>query len=262
MPPRGDVARVTNPFAQIEKLPLFTTSQLQASRYAIVLDPAGANVEAGIVSKDYNLVENSFVVEAAKRVLDRAGFNASITKQIWDGRHFLRRYTIDDPSLIIDADPGVGDLIAASLDVRNSYDGTAKFGILFNLTRLACLNGMRVDHLLGGFTFKHNASNEEEFEREVEAAVAKLMGLAPHLRTLAPRFQRLNTITMGRADFLRAADKLKISDNVAMDVLRATEGDSAWSLLNGFTSVYTEMGTFPSEEANRKAIDHFLAMVD
>ncbi|MBZ0099003.1 MAG: hypothetical protein K8F30_07950, partial [Taibaiella sp.] len=83
---------VRDPFAEIKRVPLFTPSGKQSSRYAIILDPDGAHEEAGIVSEDYNLVENQLVVEAAERVLQEAELDANQGRVLFDGKRFSQRW--------------------------------------------------------------------------------------------------------------------------------------------------------------------------
>ena len=153
---------ITDPFTPIAKHPLLTPQGLQSSRYAIVLDPSGEAQEAGIVTEDYNLVENREVVETAERVIHAGSLEATPDKVLFDGRRFRQRWVLPQHTFAVQ----VGDVVALTLDATNSYDGSTRFGLAFNLQRLVCSNGMIVDQLLGGFRFRHNQSHGDVFDKD------------------------------------------------------------------------------------------------
>jgi hypothetical protein len=245
---------VTDPFAPIQRVPLFTPAGVQSSRYAIVLDPHGAHEEAGIVSDDYNLVENARVVETAERVLQEGALEATLGKTLFDGRRFRQRWILQQYTF--DAVPG--DTVALTLDAYNSYDGSARFGLAFNLQRLICSNGMTVDQLLGGFRFKHNHSHGEDFDQEVEQAVERLLQLSQHVNLLAPKFQALTQQKFNVAGIQRVFSDLDLPRPLIADAFMATEGNRAWDVLNGLTHVLTRQESFGAENTNRRVTQYFL----
>jgi hypothetical protein len=245
---------VTDPFAPIQRVPLFTPAGVQSSRYAIVLDPQGAHEEAGIVSDDYNLVENARVVETAERVIQAGKLEAVVGKVLFDGRRFRQRWILREESFQVQP----GDTVSLTLDAWNSYDGSARFGIAFNMQRLVCSNGMVVDQLLGGFRFKHNQSHGEVFDAEVEQAVERLKQLAQHVELLAPKFQAMTRQRLNVAGMQRVFSDLDVPRSLLADVFMALEGHSTWDVYNAFTQVLTQQESFGSEGLNRRVTQYFL----
>jgi len=245
---------VKDPFVPIAKHPLLTPQGLQSSRYAIVLDPSGQAEEAGVVTQDYNLVENWEVVETAERVLQAGALEATLGKVLFDGRRFRQRWVLQQYTF--DAVPG--DTVALTLDANNSYDGSARFGLAFNLQRLICSNGMTVDQLLGGFRFKHNQSHGDDFDQEVEQAVERLLQLSQHVNLLAPKFQALTQQKFNVAGIQRVFSDLDLPRPLIADAFMATEGNRAWDVLNGLTHVLTRQETFGAENINRRVVQYFI----
>ncbi|MCA9784494.1 MAG: DUF932 domain-containing protein [Calditrichaeota bacterium] len=245
---------VKDPFAPIERVPLFTPSGMQSSRYAIVLDPQGLHEEVGIVSEDYNLVENQRVVESAQRVLHEAELEATEGRVIFDGKRFSQRWVLQQATF----DVAPGDIVALTLDAWNSYDGSARFGVAFNLQRLVCSNGMLMDQLLGGFRFKHNAAHGEDFDVEVEEAVSRLKILAGSVHRLAPQFQQMTQKRLNIAGIQQTFRDLEVSRPLIADIFQGLEGTSLWQVYNAYTDVLTKMNTFASEGINRRVTSYFL----
>jgi hypothetical protein len=244
----------SDPFAPIARVPLYTPSGVQSSRYAIVLDPHGEHEEVGIVSEDYNLVENRKVVEAAERVIDEARLDAQQGKHLFDGRRFRQRWVLQKATF----DVAPGDVVALTLDAWNSYDGSARFGLAFNLQRLVCSNGMVVDQLLGGFRFKHNSTHGSDFDREVEDAVGRLQQLARSVHRLAPQFQQMTQKRLSIKGIQQSFADLDISRPLVADIFLGLEGTTVWQVYNGYTDVLTKMNTFASEGLNRRVTSYFL----
>ncbi|MDP2361749.1 MAG: DUF932 domain-containing protein [bacterium] len=245
---------VTDPFTPIAKHPLLTPQGLQSSRYAIVLDPTGEAQEAGIVTEDYNLVENREVVETAERVIQAGSLQAIPDKVLFDGRRFRQRWIL--PQQSFDVQPE--DIVALTLDATNSYDGSTRFGLSFNLQRLICSNGMVVDQLLGGFRFKHNHSHGDIFDEEVEQAVERLMALATNVHLLAPKFQAMTRQKLSIQGIQRVFHELETPRPLVADVFQELEGNRAWDLYNAFTHVLTRQETFGAEHTNRRVTQYFL----
>jgi hypothetical protein len=245
---------VTDPFVPIAKHPLLTPQGLQSSRYAIVLDPGGQSEEAGIVTEDYNLVANQEVVETAERVIQAGALEVTLGKVLFDGRRFRQRWVLQQHTF--DAVPG--DTVALTLDAYNSYDGSARFGLAFNLQRLICSNGMTVDQLLGGFRFKHNHSHGDDFDQEVEQAVERLLQLSQHVNMLAPKFQALTQQKFNVAGIQRVFCDLDLPRPLIADAFMAIEGNRAWDVYNGLTHVLTRQESFGAENTNRRVTQYFL----
>ena len=260
MPPKT-VINVIDPFLPIQKMELTNSLGLKSKAFAVVLDPEGDAQEVGVVSSNYNLVSNNEVVEAAFEILKRSGLEHGEMKHAFNGKQFRGRFVMKHPDYGFDAKSGPElDRVQLVLDVNNSYDGSSRFGLSFNLERLACSNGMMVSHLLGGFAFKHNSTNQSEFNAELDAAVQKMQLMSSNILLLAPKFQNLSKIKMDHKEIVNSLDELDVSDAVAGRIMRRIEDRNAWSVLNGYTNVYSENKGFTYDTANRKAVDYFLKM--
>jgi hypothetical protein len=246
---------VSEPFADIKRVPLFTPAGIQSSRYAIVLDPDGAHEEAGIVSKDYNLVENREVVAAAERILEEAHLEAEEGSLLFDGKRFRQRFVLSKATF----DVSPGDTVALTLDVQNSYDGSTRFGIAFNLQRLVCSNGMVVDQMLGGFRFKHNMGHGSEFDLEVKQAVSRLSALSHNIHQIAPQFQEMTKRRLSLKGIQQTFRDLSLPKGVLADVVMELEGQRVLDVYNAYTHVLTRSQTFGSEQLNRCVTKYFLA---
>lgn len=245
---------VSDPFADIKRLPLFSPHGIQASRYAIVLEPEGAHEEVGIVSEDYNLVPNRQVVDAAERILTEAHLEAEAGSQLFDGKRFRQRYVLQRATF----DVSPGDTVALTLDVQNSYDGSTRFGIAFQLQRLICSNGMIVDQMLGGFRFRHNSHHGSDFDQEVEQAVERLVALSRNIHQIAPQFQQMTQRRLSLKGIQQTFRDLDLPKGVLADVVMELEGQSVWNCYNAFTHVLTRAQTFSSEQLNRRVTSYFL----
>ena len=245
---------VSDPFLPIQRVPLFTPAGVQSSKWAVVLDPQGAHEEVGIVSDEYNLVENARVVETAERILAEGALEATRGKTLFDGRRFRQRWVLGQHTF--EAQPG--DIVALTLDAWNSYDGSARFGVAFNMQRLVCSNGMVVDQLLGGFRFRHNHAHGEVFDGEVEQAVERLQQLSHNIHLLAPKFQTMTRQKLSIAGIQRVFSDLEVPRPLVSDVFMELEGSRAWDLYNAFTHVLTRQESFGAEHTNRRVTQYFL----
>ena len=241
-----------DPFAAVQKVPLFTENGAQSSRYAVILDPYALNREVGIVSEDYQLVENHTVCEIATEVLDKTGYDYQLAKHLFDGKRFQQRWIIPEISF----EPQVGDVVQIAVDAFNSYDGSTTFGLAFNAQRLICTNGMVVDFRLGSFRFKHFGN--EGFQEELSEAAITIRELSNKMLGLVTCLKRIVDIPIDRTDIQNTFRELKLPKTYVADVFMALEGDNLWSLYNAFTDVFTRQESFRAETWNRQVSRHFL----
>lgn len=235
-----------DPFADVMKVPLYTSGGMQSSRYAVMLDPQGQNVEAGIVSGDYQLVPNQTVCDIATDVLDRTELDYQTVKHLFDGRKFQQRWVIPE----LQAEPEVGDIVRVAVDVINSYDGSTTFGLAFNAQRLVCSNGMILDFLLGGFRFKHYGN--EHFQDELSQAANRIRELGSRMVQLTSSLRQMIQTPIERQDIQDAFRTLELPKTYAADVFMALDGDNQWALYNAFTDVLTKQESFRAENWNRQ----------
>lgn len=247
-------------FAPVSLEPMTLPGGGIASKQAVMIrDEEGVLRECGIVGANYNLIENERVVESALEILRETGLTFEERRTLWDGKRFARRWVINGMDFTVDTEKG--DLIRPTFDVYNSYDGSMAVGAAFNAERVACLNGMTIDFLLGGFQFRHLGNNGEG-KRELRDATERLMNLAPMLSDAKNRIVPLLEQKANVDDVRKYFEKTGLPASIAYKVLMATPGKpdlTAWELYNATTATLTEIGTFASEQWNRTCSSYFLA---
>jgi hypothetical protein len=250
---------ILDPFTPIQKVPLYTQGGLQSSMYSIVLDPDGESKEVGTVSSEYNLVPNDQVVNIAEELIDMLPGGVFDPIDYFNGKVFRRRYVLEADEFGFDVNPSVGDVVKMTLDVLNSYDGSTKFGLAFNMFRLACSNGMIVSQRLGGFRFKHNRQDNDALMKEIDRARSKMMNVAEFMHNLIPSFHSMIVNDGGLNRVQEVFATLQVSDAIAGKALQYMESTSDWGILNGLTAVYSEEGSGIARDGyNRRAMEFFL----
>lgn len=269
--PRKSAIQIENldPFSPVTKEALsIEGSGKQSSRYAIVLHPQtskSANddgtgvevveeiepVEVGVVSNEYKLIQNLDVVNIAEEILRSTNLQWTFENHIFDGRRFMQRYRIPDLNL----ERTKGDVIALTLDVFNSYDGSSQFGFAFNALRLVCLNGMTVASKLGGFKMNH-FENPDRFERELEQARAKVLGMGNNLRTLGPAIDRMNETPLDVSSIQRFLSDTQMPRQYIPELIQGIEMPTEWGIYNAATRVLTEANSFAAEAWNGRVSDY------
>jgi hypothetical protein len=249
---RKSVDMSDSPYLPVVKTPLFTQDGSQSTRMSVILDPEQLAMEVGTVSADYKLVPNQDVEQVAADVLERAGLSSELSSIYFDGKHFRKRWILPDLSI----EPRLGDFVQVAIDAHNSYDGSSTFGLAFNLQRLVCGNGMVVDFQLGGYRFRHYGS--DSFERELDAAVSKIMELAGKMELIVPRLRSLTETPLSRADTQMVFSELSVPKILQAEVYQKIEEDNWWGLYNAFTDVLSHNNTYRSDLQNRQVSRYFL----
>ena len=171
---------------------------------------------------------------------------------IFDGKRYRQRWILPD----LAAEPRVGDIVQIAFDLVNSYDGTTTFGLAFNMIRLVCQNGMMIEHVLGGFKFRH--FGHDNFSAELDQAAVQVRDLADRLEPVANRFQKLIDRPIDRQAIQQAFRDLKISQSLQAETFMRIDEDSAWGLYNAFTGALTEANTHRAENINRQESRYML----
>ena len=238
---------VTNPFAEIKKVPLFGET-LQSSAYSVhlknELDYQKPWNEVGIVSKDYMLVSNKKIVDMVESVIDHSDIDFDLDKTFFNGRQFMRFYKAIDE---IDAEVEVGDNLGVGVMVANSYDGSTSGRFSIFAYRLLCKNGMMSKKLFDQYRFRHTQAHDN-WEKELESAAEIIKHAGTNVKEFASTCSKLtkdsldiNTIATVRQNYI---PKLPVStfgqiiDRVYEDPsYNKDEPVSTWDLLNAGTNV-------------------------
>lgn len=265
---------LSNPYIPIQVMPLMTTTGNEVSRRAVIIDPDSEHLEAGIVSSEYHLVPNEYVRDTVEQIIATSELKATLQSDntIWDGKHFRLRYVFDDVEAEVRSQHPM-DFIRLSLDAWNSYDGSAKFGIAFNVFRLVCLNGMITSSMLGGFSFKHVENGE--VQKQIDRAVQRIIALANNnaIFAVAERFSKFAALPMEMERGVPMLQRLGFGDLQLVTAIESVIGDiaeteekkatrpTAWDWYNGATRALTMSNTFSTEKKGREVTDAFFEVI-
>ena len=241
-----------SPFAPVELQRLQTPNGADSSRLAVVLDPKKTAKEVGIVSNDYNLVPNKDVVQVAEHILKTSGQEVNVINTKFNGKRFTQRYQLTT----VEGEVRVGDVVAVTLDVLNSYDGTTKLGLEFNAVRLVCSNGMMLSFMLGGFRFKH--WGDRNFDDELRQATRQLAMVGGRLHNMLLALRDLTTKRMKRVDVQKFFRETNLPITTQAKVFNAIEEDNAWGIYNAATDVLTRQESFGADQLNRRVSQWFI----
>ena len=172
-----------SPFATVELQPLLRSNGEESSRVAVVVDPEGKKLEAGVMSRDYKLISNQVISDVAHELLDRTGLPFEEHKILWDGRRFKQQFLIEG----METEVQVGDVVALMLCAQNSYEGSLMAGMSFEMLRVACSNGLCISHVLGSFSLKH--WGERDFENELRVASEHILNVGERVELVLPKLK-------------------------------------------------------------------------
>ena len=238
-----------NPFLEVRKERLFTADQTPSSRYAVFLtddEADGAEYEVGTVSENYNLVPNEEVHQTALDVLNRSELEYEASTSRFDGKKYTQRWLM--PTLQVE--PRKDDIVQISLDLVNSYDGSTTFGLMFNAQRLACVNGMMVDHQLGGYKFRH--INQDNYQEQLQQAADRIIALNNALPGFTNKIQAMIETPVDREFTQNMFKHLKFGPSLIGQIYQAIEEDNVWGLYNACTQALTEKDSFRGDAINRQ----------
>lgn len=267
---RKPVIEIPNldPFSPVTLAPLSIDGHgKQSSRFAVMLHPqtsasvnedgTGAEVietdpvEVGIVSGDYKLVPNLDVHEIAQEILRSTGLEFKHVRSLFDGRKYTERFQI--PSLALER--AKGDVIALTLDLFNSYDGSTQYGFAFNALRLVCLNGMTVASMLGGFRLRHN-DNPSQFERELETARIQVLSMGQNMQKLGPAIDTMMETEADINSVRRFLKETEIPRQYIPELIQNIQEPTEWGVYNAATRVLTAADSFAAEAWNGRVTDY------
>ena len=230
-----------DPYAPIEKAPLFARDAMQSRGVSVRLADPEAEVgwrEVGVVRPSYLLVPNAEVRQMAEDVADASGIPWSEDRTFFDGKRYLYGL-VADPETVY-AEVVVGDVLGIGLLFENSYDGSRKLGASLYVHRLACANGMLAPTRLARVRFKHSRGSAS-WRGDVAQALAMLGAAPERLRQFARLCARLARHELGtpelaaiRGGVLRALPVTlwgRVVDRYLSD-----EDPTGWGLLNAATA--------------------------
>ena len=248
-------------YAPIRKVPLDHMG-IMSSAYSVQTEKDNAWKEVGVVGKNYLLVENAEVRDAAEQVAQACNIDFKHNKTFFNGKNFSLSMISDHTIGQVEE----GDDIALGMQFHNSYDGSRSFGFSMMIYRLLCTNGMMTKTFFNSFRFKHQPGNEN-WEKNIEQAIENINAVAngkgidqvmTALRTLNEmevtrdvlgdiRHNNLQDIPVGIWGSIVDRFTRPNSDN----------GTTGWGLLNSATDIlwHKEKPTVASYAQNAQIVD-------
>lgn len=235
-----------DPYAPIEKAPLYTDDRMRSRGFSVRLEEDGADEgwrEVGLVSEDYLLVPNADVREMAYEIGARSGLRFEEARTFFDGRRYALALVAKSESVDVQGGTktvtAVGDYVSLGLLFENSYDGSCRLSASLFAYRLACSNGMLASDLFARVRFRHSRESQG-WEDELARSLAMLAGARSGLRRFARSASRLAGHGLGTAELatLRTGylDRLPVTLwGKVVDRYLAHEAPTAWGLLNAGT---------------------------
>ena len=162
-----------NPYAPIRKVPL-DYNGITSSAFSVQMnkDDKGWK-EVGTVGKNYMLLSNDKVRDAAEQVAQESNVEFTHDKTFFNGKAFV--YSMK--SNHISGEIKTGDDVALGMQFWNSYDGSKSFGFAMMLYRLVCTNGMMSKNFFNTYRFKHEP-NSENWEESLEQVTSNINAMA------------------------------------------------------------------------------------
>ena len=107
------------------------------------------------MTKEYKLVSNSEVWEAANPILNEMGAVLTEQQTFSNGARTSWTWKIPDVKVKVSK----GDELNPQITIRNSYDGSFQLGILSGAFRLVCSNGLMLGNILTHKVNRHSIYN-------------------------------------------------------------------------------------------------------
>ena len=208
---KGDL----DPYAEIEKAPLYTPDRMRSRGYSVRLEDDGADDgwrEVGLVSEDYLLVPNADVRGMAHEVGARSGLRFEEARTFFDGKRYALALAARSEAVHVEVE--VGDYVSLGMLFENSYDGSCRLTASLFAYRLACKNGMLAGDLFARVRFRHSRESRG-WEDELARSLAMLAGAQSGLRRFADGSARLARHRLGTAELAairtRYLDRLPVT---------------------------------------------------
>ena len=234
-------SKALDPYASIEKAPLYARDSMKSRGVSVRLADAEAPVgwrEVGVVSPSYLLVPNTEVRDMAADIAEASGLGWVEDRLFFDGRRYFYGL-VADPEIVY-AEVTVGDVLGIGLLFENSYDGSRRLAASLYVHRLACANGMLAPTRLARVRFKHSRGSAS-WRSELGRALA-MLGAAPRLlASFAASAARLARHELGTLELaaIRQGPLAGLPVSLwgkVVDRYLADEDPTGWGLLNAATA--------------------------
>ena len=193
----------SNPFADVDMQPVHVAGEDVAKVAVRVKNDNGEFKLAGILGKDYSIHKNSLVKDVASDIMTRSGMAWTNLKTIWDGKKYADYFYTSDP--ITEIKNGAVYPLHLGMMLRNSYDGSSKFGLEFFVMNQICMNQYIARKTMGYFAVRHTGVNNFDIQdalQNVSLGATRLTQLAPRLENLISRDLTVDDITAAASNNL------------------------------------------------------------
>jgi len=219
----------TNPFADVDMQPVQVAGQDVAKIAVRVKDDAGEYTVAGILGKDYQVYKNSMARDVASDIMTRSNKEWTNLKTLWDGKKYVDYFYTKDP--ITSIKNGMTYPLHLGMMLRNSYDGSSKFGFEFFIMNMICANQYVSRKQLGYFAVRHTGENQID----VNDALQNLSIGTTRMIELAPRIENFISKPLAIADLVSAQ---------AADIIPGSQWGAAIETLGKEADAGTVFGLF------------------
>jgi len=245
---------------EVETKPLFLGNQIATPFLGVVRTENNHCFQT--VSKYYEPMQNSELMEIALNVSELTGGEIEVTKSICDGA--VTYVSITGRTLKVEGS-NVGDVVGEKITLVNSHDGSKSFGIGFGHVILSCTNGMTRFDRKGFVSIRHTSN----MRRKLNDAIGGLKKVVNESTSMIEGYKRLMDKPVRTAEIQKVinivaeidvntpADQLSTRKrNIVQSVWDSLTGEmsykgqTAWGLLNGVTH-YTSKIAGKSDSALR-----------
>lgn len=252
----------TDPYAEVIVEELSAGGEIITSKKAIkVMDDENNFQTVGIVSKDYNLIQNSMAKDVADDIFTRSPYDWKSLIDIrgkerlhWDGKRMNHFYITDETIANING----GDIRLGAL-LRNSYDGSSVFGFELYLCNMKCTNQYISRNQFGYFSIKHTANGQLHFD--LEDAVNELSQGAQRAIAVAPKIDALSNLPVEVNSIENVYRNIDFPKSKWGDVIEklSSEKKTMFGLFQALTFVCThELSVLPSLKSGNSITNYFL----
>ena len=260
-----------NPYKPIRKVPL-DYNGISSSAFSVQMeknDPKQIGLskdngwkEVGVVGKNYMLLPNTEVKQAADQVAEECNVEFVHDKTFFNGKQFI--YSLRSSLPLGEVEKG--DDVALGLQFWNSYDGSRSFGYSLMLYRLLCKNGMMSKDHFSTYRFKHEPTSEN-WDENLEQTVSNINNIwsgSDKLDSFLSSLRKLNNldVTMDELGNIRHNHLKDLPTGLWGEIVdRFTktnkEDFSGWDLLNAGTDIlwHKEKPTVASYNQNQLVVD-------
>ena len=235
-------ATFSNPFADVDISEVTIPGVESHNKVAVrVKDDAGDYHVAGILSKDYNLIKNSYAHETALDIFSRSPYKFTELfpdghtdphgkgSMYFDGKRYLHYFKSIDP--IVEKN----DLrLHLGALLKNSYDGGGKWAFEIYALNPFCTNQYHQRNALGFFEVRHTTNGTTHID--MEDTIRNLERGAQNIIAIAPRIIAMQDEPLQVEHITQAAKNKVVPASSWGSILSGIEGASVFALYQALTA--------------------------